>query len=235
TFERISDHLRYLTTVGKNNLTQTFETTDSHPFWVVTDKPDLSRVARETVEENGTILQHEDVTVAGNGYYVEAKDLKVGDIFLGANNELTTLAETQRKDFPEGITVYNFTVEGNHNYFVIANLEAFQNGASVVLVHNANTQNYSKSFPVDKPQKGKTIQRSTQFNTEGEARNFAMQRLGKKPVKLPDNKFRSRDNVWQFRAKPDDITQKHVHLEKLDQDGNVLTNLHLYFKRGRGQ
>jgi hypothetical protein len=84
------------------------------------------------------MLHHENIAVTEHGYYVEAKDLKVGDVFLGANDELTTLTETHRKDFPEGITVYNFSVEDDHNYFVIANYEAFQNGAQPVLVHNAN-------------------------------------------------------------------------------------------------
>jgi hypothetical protein len=89
------------------------------------------------VDENGTILYHENLAVTENGYYVEAKDLKVGNVFIGANGELTTLTATSREEFPEGITVYNFSVEGNHNYYVIANLEAYENGASVVLVHNA--------------------------------------------------------------------------------------------------
>jgi hypothetical protein len=136
TFERTSDHLRYLTVCDSKG-TQIFETTDSHPFWVVTDKPDLSRTARETVNKNDVILQHENITPKEHGYYVEAKDLKVGDTFIGASNEVSVLVATQRKNFPEGITVYNFTVEDNHNYFVIANYEAYQNGASVVLVHNA--------------------------------------------------------------------------------------------------
>jgi len=30
----------------------------SHPFWVVTDDPDLERAARSTVDENGMILYH---------------------------------------------------------------------------------------------------------------------------------------------------------------------------------
>jgi hypothetical protein len=136
TFERTSDHLRYLT-VNDSKGTQTFETTDSHPFWVVTDKPDLSRAARDVVEDNGSILHHENIAVTEKGYYVEAKDLKVGDTFIGASGELSTLKNTTRQDFPNGITVYNFIVENNHNYFVIANLEAYQNGVNVILVHNA--------------------------------------------------------------------------------------------------
>ncbi|MDR3108867.1 MAG: AHH domain-containing protein, partial [Planctomycetaceae bacterium] len=137
TFVRTSDHLRYLTTVDEEGDTQTIETTDSHPFWVVTDNPDLERAAGDFVVENGTILYHENLTVTEHGYYVEAKDLKIGDVFIGANGELTTLTGTERVEFPNGVTVYNFTVADNHNYYVIANLEAYENGASVVLVHNA--------------------------------------------------------------------------------------------------
>jgi hypothetical protein len=145
TFERTSDHLRYLT-VSDAKGTQTFETTDSHPFWVVTDNPDLSRAARDVVVENDSVLYHGNIEVTPKGYYVEAKDLQIGDIFIGASGELSTLTTTNRKELPNGITVYNFTVENNHNYFVIANYKAYQNGASVVLVHNAK-KNYR--FVVD--------------------------------------------------------------------------------------
>jgi hypothetical protein len=138
TFIRTSDHLRYLTTIDEEGDTQTIETTDGHPFWVVTDNPDLERAAGEFVIENGTILYHENLAVTEHGYYVEAKDLRVGDVFTGANGELTTLTDTHREEFPNGVTVYNFTVADNHNYYVIANLEAYENGASVVLVHNAS-------------------------------------------------------------------------------------------------
>jgi hypothetical protein len=37
------------------------------------------------VDENGTILYHENIGVTEHGYWVEAKDLRVGDVFLGAN------------------------------------------------------------------------------------------------------------------------------------------------------
>jgi hypothetical protein len=135
TFERTSDHLRYLVVCDSKG-TQVFETTDSHPFWVVTDKPDLSRVAHETVEDNGAILHHENIAVTERGHYVEAKNLKAGDVFLGANGEFSILILTERVEFPEGITVYNFTVEDNHNYFVIA--QAAEYGQSCILVHNAD-------------------------------------------------------------------------------------------------
>ncbi|MDR3196704.1 MAG: HINT domain-containing protein, partial [Planctomycetaceae bacterium] len=85
-----------------------------------TNNPDLSRAAREVVDENGTILYHENLGITEHGYWVEAKDLRAGDVFLDANGELSSLVSTERVEFPEGITVYNFTVDGNHDYFVIA-------------------------------------------------------------------------------------------------------------------
>ena len=69
------------------------------------------------------------------GYLVEAKDLREGDVFLGANGELSTLVATERVVFPDGIKVYNFTVDGNHDYFVIAATDEY--GQTCILVHNA--------------------------------------------------------------------------------------------------
>ncbi|GHT27802.1 hypothetical protein FACS18942_07570 [Planctomycetales bacterium] len=147
TFVRTSDHIRYLTTIDEEGDEQVIETTDSHPFWVVTDSPDLSRAAQDVVVENGTTLIHENLAVAEHGYYVEAKDLQVGDVFIGANGELTTLTGTERVEYPNGITVYNFTVADNHNYFIVGTLEAYENGASVVLVHNACHNNGMTETP----------------------------------------------------------------------------------------
>jgi len=69
------------------------------------------------------------------GYWVEAKNLREGDIFLGANGELSTLVAIERVVFPDGIKVYNFTVDGNHDYFVIAAVDEY--GQTCVLVHNS--------------------------------------------------------------------------------------------------
>jgi len=113
-----------------------FGITDSHPFWVVTDNPDLSRAARSVVDENGVWLYHENVGPTENGFWVEAKDLLVGDVFLGANGELTTLVDIERVQFDESIKVYNFTVDGNHNYFVTAKCDEF--GQTSILVHNTD-------------------------------------------------------------------------------------------------
>jgi len=134
-FVRESDHINYLTIVDEHNNVQVIETTDSHPFWVVTDEPDLSRAARSVVDENGVWLYHENIGPTENGFWVEAKDLRAGDVFLGANGELTTFIDIERVVFPDGIKVYNFTVDGNHNYFVIAKCDEY--GQTCVLVHNA--------------------------------------------------------------------------------------------------
>jgi hypothetical protein len=107
-----------------------------HPFWVVTDDPDLERAARSVVNENGVILYHENIAPGFNGFWVEAKDLREGDVFIGANGELSTLVSNERVEFPDGITVYNFTVDGNHNYFIIAQTDEY--GQTCILVHNAN-------------------------------------------------------------------------------------------------
>ena len=131
-----SDHINYLTILDEQGREQIIETTDSHPFWVVTDNPDLSRAARSVVDENGVWLYHENVGPTEHGYWIEAKDLREGDVFLGANGELSTLVATERVVFPDGIKVYNFTVDGNHNYFVIAKCDEF--GQTCILVHNSD-------------------------------------------------------------------------------------------------
>ena len=124
-----------MTIIDANGNEQTLETTDGHPLWVVTDEPDLDRAARSVVDENGVLLYHENLEPGLNGFWVEAKDLRVGDVFLGANGELSTLTNIVRVEQSGGIAVFNFTVEGNHNYFILA--KEYEYGQSCVLVHNA--------------------------------------------------------------------------------------------------
>ncbi len=139
TFVRKSDHVNYLTIVDEQGREQTLETTDGHPFWVVTDEPDLSRAARSVVDENGTWLYHDNLDTGLNGYWVEAKDLRVGDVFLGADGKLSSLTNAVRLEVAGGISVFNFEVEGNHNYFVLA--KEYGVGQTCVLVHNASRYN----------------------------------------------------------------------------------------------
>lgn len=61
--------------------------------------------------------------------------LRVDDVVLGADGRLSTLTGTLRVEVDGGIAVFNFTVEGNHNYFVLS--KDFGFGQSCVLVHNA--------------------------------------------------------------------------------------------------
>jgi len=135
TFALRSRNLNYLTIIDATGKEQVIESTDAHPFWVVTDNPDLSRAARSVVDENGVWLYHKNIGPTENGYWVEAKDLKVGDVFLGANGELSTLTNIVRIEQEGGIAVFNFTVEGNHNYFILA--KEYGYGQTCILVHNA--------------------------------------------------------------------------------------------------
>ena len=82
------------------------------------------------------------------GYWVEAKDLREGDVFLGANGELSTLVATERVVFPDCVKVYNFTVDGNHDYFVIAATDEY--GQACVLVHNACWDNLIENSTLKK-------------------------------------------------------------------------------------
>ena len=146
TFELKSRHINYLTIINADGNEQVIESTDAHPFWVVTDEPDLSRAARNVVDENGVILYHENLEPGLNGFWVEAKDLRTGDIFLGANGELSTLTNVVRVEQNGGIAVFNFTVEGNHNYFIL--MKEYEYGQTCVLVHNGRCVTKMKPDPL---------------------------------------------------------------------------------------
>jgi hypothetical protein len=106
----------------------------------------LERAAREVVDENGVLLYHENLEPGLNGFWLEAKDLRVGDVFLGTNGELSTLINTVRVEQEGGIAVFNFTVEGNHNYFILA--KEYEYGQTAVLVYNASYGSHSKNLDV---------------------------------------------------------------------------------------
>jgi RHS repeat-associated protein len=82
-------------------------------------------------------------------------------------------------------------------------------------------------FPVDFST-GETLNWSATFETEGEARALARTKLGSDPVEVEPGKWRSRNGKWQYRAKPGDVSDDHVHLEQLNPNtGEVIQNLHL--------
>ena len=106
-FKRTTDRLRILTVRGPDgNELPPIRTTDEHPFWVV-DIDD----------------------------FVPAGELEPGDQFLGPNGELQTLAASRAEEHPEGVTVYNFEVEGAHTYYVLPGEQSSLHGPPV-LVHN---------------------------------------------------------------------------------------------------
>lgn len=77
---------------------------------------------------------------------------------------------------------------------------------------------------------------SAMFKSEGEARALAREKLGANPVELEPGKLRSADSKWQYRAKPGDVADNHIHLEELNpKTGEVLQNLHLRWPEGAGR
>ena len=87
-FRYTKDHLRVLSFVTADGREQVIKTTDEHPFYV-----------------------------EGRGW-IGASGLLVGDRILQLDGGYATLASTLREEHAAGVTVYNFTVEGDHTYFV---------------------------------------------------------------------------------------------------------------------
>jgi hypothetical protein len=102
-------------------------------------------------------------------------------------------------------------------------------GASGIALAGRSNNPGRGDYKPDYPTK-QTANRSVKFKSEGEARNFARQKVGADAVDVGDNKLRSADGKWQYRAKPGDIADHHIHLELLDpKTGEVLENWHLEF------
>jgi hypothetical protein len=105
---RVSDHLRILEFEAEDGTTQTIKTTNEHPFWLIEEQS-----------------------------YVEAKNLKLGQRVRGPTGQPQRLTASTHEPHPEGIPVYNVTVEGLHNYFVTAS----DSDATPILSHNADCDN----------------------------------------------------------------------------------------------
>lgn len=97
---------------------------------------------------------------------------------------------------------------------------------------------YSARFPRDY-QDSRTVQREAMFRNEGEARTQAFRVMfhnGMNPVEVAPGKWRSANGRWQYRAKPVDYNQNHVHLERLDPaTGHVKENWHLRWPAGQSR
>jgi hypothetical protein len=104
TVKRTTDRLRVLTFESASGVRQTLRTTDEHPFW--------------------TVNHHE---------FRPASWLEPGDTFIGPDGQLQTLTATESESHPDGVFVYNFTVDIAHTYFVSATKDD-----QPLLVHNAS-------------------------------------------------------------------------------------------------
>ena len=97
---------------------------------------------------------------------------------------------------------------------------------------SGGTETGPDNYPKDVPNKD-TNDWSAHFDSEAEARQFVRQKIGRNPVKVEPYKFRSQNGKWQYRAKPADVADGHIHLEELDpQTGTVKQNVHCRWKPG---
>jgi len=81
-----------------------------------------------------------------------------------------------------------------------------------------------------------TVNESATYASEGEARAIARTKLGSDAVEVAPGKWRSANGKWQYRAKPGDVAENHIHLERLNpQTGEVIYNLHLRWPEGTGR
>ena len=149
------------------------------------------------------------------GRWLKVAELQAGDSVITYDGKKLVITAIEKK---AGQTkVYNFAVEDYHTYYVT--------GLNI-LVHNSTGPCFVKDYATKN-----TKNYSAFYKTEREARNLARQKLGKNPIQVEPNKWRSVDGKWQYRAKPGDLKENHIHLEELNpKTGEVLQNLHLRWK-----
>ena len=171
----------------------------------------------ETEEWVHVTVNGEEITCTPNHpFYSPAKgwtsaiDLRAGDILVMLNGEYVVVEQVQHELLESPEITYNFEVKDFHTYYV---------GEDQILVHNKCKNDF---------QTKSTQQKSATFGSERAARNFARTKVGRNPIQAGPNKLRSNNGVWQYRAKPGDLAQNHIHLEKLNpKTGEVLVNWHL--------
>jgi hypothetical protein len=118
---RTCDHVRVLVIQDSQGNVETLRTTDEHPFFIT----NLTTPALEAGETSGA---------SGAGGWVTADQLRAGDTLSGLDGEIGfTVLSSTREERPQGILVYNLTVEGDHTYFVADS----EGQAHAVWAHNA--------------------------------------------------------------------------------------------------
>ena len=127
TFERVNDQDLLSIKIGD----ETIQVTPGHPFWVVRGE-DLE--SRPWPEHAGVRLAN----AALQGRWVDAGELRIGDVLYLKNGELPEIKEILVLE--GGQQVYNFHVEELASYAV---------GEGWVLVHNSSTGNVTFANPWD--------------------------------------------------------------------------------------
>ena len=92
--------------------------------------------------------------VMNRNAWIPANNLRAGDILLTVNGKKVVVEEVQHELLERPQTLYNFEVEGNHNYFVAQKVEAGRD--EFVLVHNfcvkkVGTNVHGNSLKTTKP------------------------------------------------------------------------------------
>jgi hypothetical protein len=116
------------------------------------DKRVIDTIESETNELIHITLNNSEIVTAtpthnffANNEWLEAKDLRAGDILLTVNGEHVIVEQVQHELLEQPIKTYNFTVDGNHTYSV---------GETGVVAHNACGKEFNYSDKVIKQMDG---------------------------------------------------------------------------------
>ncbi len=111
------------------------KTTWNHPFYVTRTGVERTANGEQRIGASLSamlIIKNYTVKSERKGSWVEAKDLHRGNSLLNSRGNPASVVSVEPLPSPD-ITVYNFEVEGTHNYFA---------GEQGVLVHNYDMQKY---------------------------------------------------------------------------------------------
>jgi hypothetical protein len=178
--------IRYSSDDGSEHL---IECTDEHPFWVAN---------RER------IAQDQSQTLSGE--WSPAKELQIGDVLTGVKGQDRQVISVGRTNFDIWRQVYNFTVEGDHTYFVAPPDDPH----GIVLAHNAKTcATGSKRY-------GKYKRRADDYKhalDPDHVKAAAKEKKGQVVARRPDGK--PYDHLTETRANMVGARDRILHLKQL--------------------
>ena len=146
--------------------------------------------------------------------WISAKNLRVGDILVAVNGQKVIVEQVQHEILEQPQTLYNFEVEGNHNYYVAESVKLSTN--KFVLAHNKCNTNMN-------------------FETREDALKYGQEFLDDGYKEVANNRWVSSDGFRQMRY---DLSHgpAHYNLETFKYsywDGGrnkIISNIHLWFK-----